>query len=319
VSALTTDLHSACAQRDLTTEQFKEHFGQFGEMEDAVVVADANKVSRGFGFVTYVRECCTEKALVVKHMLFGKEVDCKRAVPKGEEGGMEGGAGGAGGPAPRMMQRPDGGYMPGGPGGPPAGGYARPNSGYGGGMRGGNWGGYSGSAGAAGGYAPYGGYSGNASGGYASDKGNEYGQAAWAGGYGDNNRAGGYGGAPGGAASGGYGPGGYGYSGAGSEYASQGAYSGASAQQARYGGASDAGYGGQGGYGAAAAPQSGYGSGGPASGYGPGGGSYNGRATAPSPVNGMGAPPDVRSSSAAAEVTRGYTRLQWHRNVAVLT
>ena len=69
-------------QRDVGNEDFKAHFGEYGPMEDAVVVMDQNNVSRGFGFVTYEQQISVEKALIVKHVFSDRVVDCKRAVPK---------------------------------------------------------------------------------------------------------------------------------------------------------------------------------------------------------------------------------------------
>jgi RNA recognition motif-containing protein len=71
-------------QREVTSEDFRTHFAEFGEVEDAVIVADQNGVSRGFGFVTYTDSKAIEKALIVKHVFGERTVDCKRAVPKEE-------------------------------------------------------------------------------------------------------------------------------------------------------------------------------------------------------------------------------------------
>jgi hypothetical protein len=69
-------------QRDIDTEEFQAHFAQYGAIEDAAIVSDGTGVSRGFGFVTYSDPLCIEKALIVKHVLRDRQVDCKRAVPK---------------------------------------------------------------------------------------------------------------------------------------------------------------------------------------------------------------------------------------------
>lgn len=69
-------------QREIDTEEFTAHFRQYGEIEDAAIVSDGTGLSRGFGFVTYSDPICIEKALIVKHVLRDRQVDCKRAVPK---------------------------------------------------------------------------------------------------------------------------------------------------------------------------------------------------------------------------------------------
>lgn len=103
--------------REVTNEELKAHFSQYGDIEDAAIVADQSGVSRGFGFVTYTDPICIEKALIVKHMLHDRQVDCKRAVPKDD---MRGGG----------EMRQQGGYGMGGMGG----GMGMPSRGMGGGM-----------------------------------------------------------------------------------------------------------------------------------------------------------------------------------------
>ena len=69
-----------------TTESLKEFYGKWGSIVDAVVMRDpATKRSRGFGFVTYdtvqaVDECLANRP----HVVDGKEVEAKRAVPREE-------------------------------------------------------------------------------------------------------------------------------------------------------------------------------------------------------------------------------------------
>lgn len=69
-----------------TTESLKEFYGKWGSIVDAVVMRDpATKRSRGFGFVTYdtvqaVDECLANRP----HLVDGKEVEAKRAVPREE-------------------------------------------------------------------------------------------------------------------------------------------------------------------------------------------------------------------------------------------
>lgn len=53
--------------QDITTQEFKEYFGYYGEISDAVVMRD--KISgkaRGFGFVTFYKEKSADKVMVDK-------------------------------------------------------------------------------------------------------------------------------------------------------------------------------------------------------------------------------------------------------------
>lgn len=76
--------HLILSQREINSEDLRQHFAEFGNIEDAVIVADQNGVSRGFGFVTFDNVISIEKALIVKHTFGDRVVDCKRAVPKDE-------------------------------------------------------------------------------------------------------------------------------------------------------------------------------------------------------------------------------------------
>lgn len=148
--------------REVGTEEFREHFEAYGEVEDAAIVLDGNGASRGFGFVTYTETLATEKALVVKHVIRERVVDCKRAVPR-EDVGPGGGFGGRGG---------RGGGHAGGRGAYGGHGYAHHGA-----VSAGIYGSY----GVAGGYAAFAGY--GATGGYGGGY-SGYGGAAGGGGYG---------------------------------------------------------------------------------------------------------------------------------------
>jgi len=70
--------------RDTTEDTFNEHFGQFGEMVDQVIIKDPQtRTSRGFGFVTYNKSDCVEDVFKARpHVLDGKTLDVKRAMPR---------------------------------------------------------------------------------------------------------------------------------------------------------------------------------------------------------------------------------------------
>ncbi|KAK9908466.1 hypothetical protein WJX75_008305 [Coccomyxa subellipsoidea] len=67
-------------------ENFKEYFGQFGDITEAQIMQDhTSGRSRGFGFITYEDEEAIEKVFAKgrMHELAGKNVEVKRATPKG--------------------------------------------------------------------------------------------------------------------------------------------------------------------------------------------------------------------------------------------
>jgi heterogeneous nuclear ribonucleoprotein A1/A3 len=84
----------------LTNEELKDHFNQFGEVIDAIILKDINTgQSRGFGFITFKEEHIADD-LVRNHQITeinGRRVDIKKAVVKG----------GGGNP---MQQNPRGGF-----------------------------------------------------------------------------------------------------------------------------------------------------------------------------------------------------------------
>ena len=68
----------------ITLEEFKEYFGSYGTITDAVVIYDKESHKfRGFGFVTYDSEEAAMNVLQNKfHELNNKMVEVKRAKPK---------------------------------------------------------------------------------------------------------------------------------------------------------------------------------------------------------------------------------------------
>jgi len=67
-----------------TEETFKEHFEQFGELVDSVVMSDPyTKKSRGFGFLEFATAEQVDACQAARpHILDDKEVETKRAVPR---------------------------------------------------------------------------------------------------------------------------------------------------------------------------------------------------------------------------------------------
>lgn len=75
--------------RNTTDETLKEYFGAYGEITDCVVICDAEKKSRGFGYVTFERADVTTEILNIKrdlgHTIDDKAVEVKRAIPREDQ------------------------------------------------------------------------------------------------------------------------------------------------------------------------------------------------------------------------------------------
>lgn len=69
-----------------TTESLREYFSAFGEITNCIVMTDpVTKKSRGFGFVVYADPASVDAAQAARpHVVDGRNVDSKRAMPKGE-------------------------------------------------------------------------------------------------------------------------------------------------------------------------------------------------------------------------------------------
>lgn len=70
--------------RNTQEESFLQHFEQYGEVVDKVIITDPyTKESRGFGFVTYANSDSVENAFKARpHNVDAKELDVKRAMPR---------------------------------------------------------------------------------------------------------------------------------------------------------------------------------------------------------------------------------------------
>ena len=70
--------------RETSEETFWDHFGQYGNMVDKVIIRDSqSRVSRGFGFITYDSSDAVESVFQARpHVIDGKTLDVKRAMPR---------------------------------------------------------------------------------------------------------------------------------------------------------------------------------------------------------------------------------------------
>ncbi|KAE9102555.1 hypothetical protein PF010_g14062 [Phytophthora fragariae] len=96
---------------ETTEETLTQHFGKYGVLTDAALMKDKyTGQPRGFGFVTFEDATAIDRVLEETHMLDGRSVEVKRAIPRektapgggssdfrGGRGGAYGGGGGGGG------------------------------------------------------------------------------------------------------------------------------------------------------------------------------------------------------------------------------
>ncbi|KAL3503584.1 hypothetical protein ACH5RR_038033 [Cinchona calisaya] len=71
---------------DTDEDRLKEYFRTFGEVEEAVIMRDRNTGrARGFGFVVFADPAVAERVVMEKHMIDGRTVEAKKAVPRDDK------------------------------------------------------------------------------------------------------------------------------------------------------------------------------------------------------------------------------------------
>lgn len=71
---------------ETTDAEFRAYFENYGRCETMIMVDHVSGRSRGFGFVTFDTEADADKAMAAQpHIISGKQVECKKAVPKGAD------------------------------------------------------------------------------------------------------------------------------------------------------------------------------------------------------------------------------------------
>ena len=83
-----------------TADDLREHFSQFGSVEDSFVASDRDTGrSRGFGFVTFTENAAGENAIASTNGqdLAGRKLVVNEARPMEQRSGGSGGYGGGGG------------------------------------------------------------------------------------------------------------------------------------------------------------------------------------------------------------------------------
>ncbi|KAK9050745.1 hypothetical protein SSX86_030284 [Deinandra increscens subsp. villosa] len=71
---------------DTNEERLKEYFQTFGEVIEAVIMKDRTTGrARGFGFVVFSDPAVAERVVKEKHMIDGRTVEAKKAVPRDDQ------------------------------------------------------------------------------------------------------------------------------------------------------------------------------------------------------------------------------------------
>ncbi|KAL5144681.1 RNA-binding protein 1 [Glycine soja] len=72
--------------RDTTEDVLKLHFAKYGVVSDSTISVDRTTRSpRGFGFVTFSDLSAADKALQDTHVILGRTVEVKKAIPRSEQ------------------------------------------------------------------------------------------------------------------------------------------------------------------------------------------------------------------------------------------
>lgn len=90
---LTKKLFVGGIPQNVSDQQFREYFEQFGSVVEAKVVRTPDGTGRGYGFVVFDDEISVEKALVQENYFGDRCVDCKRAHAREKQ--QQGGYGNA--------------------------------------------------------------------------------------------------------------------------------------------------------------------------------------------------------------------------------
>ncbi|KAL0353535.1 UNVERIFIED_CONTAM: Heterogeneous nuclear ribonucleoprotein 1 [Sesamum angustifolium] len=71
---------------DTNEDRLKEYFGAYGKVVEAVIMRDRTTGrARGFGFVVFADPAVAERVVKEKHMIDGRTVEAKKAVPRDDQ------------------------------------------------------------------------------------------------------------------------------------------------------------------------------------------------------------------------------------------
>ncbi|KAI3820593.1 hypothetical protein L1987_08141 [Smallanthus sonchifolius] len=74
---------------DTDEDRLKEYFSSYGEVIEAVIMRDrVTGRARGFGFVVFADLAVAERVVMEKHMIDGRTVEAKKAVPREDHHGL---------------------------------------------------------------------------------------------------------------------------------------------------------------------------------------------------------------------------------------
>eukprot|EP01132_Coremiostelium_polycephalum_P006112 gene6112-7617_t len=70
--------------KSTSNEKLKKYFSEFGVVKESIVIKSNEKTikSRGFGFVTFTDPSIIDHLLTIEHIIDGKTVEIRRAIPK---------------------------------------------------------------------------------------------------------------------------------------------------------------------------------------------------------------------------------------------
>ncbi|GMI63795.1 hypothetical protein like AT3G07810 [Hibiscus trionum] len=71
---------------DTDEERLKEYFQKYGEVVEAMIMRDrVTGRARGFGFIVFADPAVAERVIMDKHMIDGRTVEAKKAVPRDDQ------------------------------------------------------------------------------------------------------------------------------------------------------------------------------------------------------------------------------------------
>lgn len=92
---------------DTNEDRLREYFEKFGEVVEAVIMRDrATGRARGFGFIVFSDAAVAERVIMEKHMIDGRMVEAKKAVPRDDQQALSKSGGSAhGSPGPSRTKK----------------------------------------------------------------------------------------------------------------------------------------------------------------------------------------------------------------------
>nr|TKW02022.1 hypothetical protein SEVIR_8G217400v2 [Setaria viridis] len=92
---------------DTNEDRLREYFDKYGEVVEAVIMRDrATGRARGFGFIVFADPAVAEQVIMEKHMIDGRMVEAKKAVPRDDQHALSKSGGSAhGSPGPSRTKK----------------------------------------------------------------------------------------------------------------------------------------------------------------------------------------------------------------------